>query len=125
MKELIIKDINGLLIGYVVSETVIIRELQDAVDIMAEGNYQGAAGIIMNEKNFSNEFFDLSTGVAGEILQKFSTYRMKLSIVGDFSKFKRKSLSSFISESNRYGHTTFVSSLEEAESILTKKANNI
>ena len=39
--------------------------------------------------------------MAGEILQKFSNYRMKLAIIGEFEKYKSKSLKAFITESNR------------------------
>jgi len=59
-------------------------------------------------------FFDLRSGLAGEILQKFTTYRMKLVIIGDFSQYTSKSLQDFIYESNKGNHILFVSNEEEA-----------
>jgi hypothetical protein len=38
-------------------------------------------GLLLDEKNLGAEFFDLRTGFAGEVLQKFVNYRAKLAIV--------------------------------------------
>ena len=59
-------------------------------------------------KNLHPDFFRLHTGLAGEILQKFSTYGFKLAIVGDFSKYKSISLQDFIHESNQGNRVFFV-----------------
>ena len=59
-------------------------------------------------------------GMAGEILQKFSNYRIRLSIVGDFSKYTRKSIQDFIFESNKMGQITFTGSVKEALECLIK-----
>ena len=93
----------------------------DILDLMAEARYNDSGCMIIHAEDLGNEFFDLKTGIAGEILQKFSNYRMKLSIVGDFSRVKSKSLKDFIRESNRTGIITFVSTLEEALFRLSKK----
>jgi hypothetical protein len=65
-------------------------------------------------------FFDLRTGITGKILQKFSTYNVQLSIIGDYSKYKSKNFQDFIFESNKYGRINFVSTLEEALEKLTR-----
>jgi hypothetical protein len=44
-------------------------------------------GIIMYEAQIIPDFFDLKSGIAGEILQKFSNYDMRLAIIGDVSKY--------------------------------------
>jgi len=62
----------------------------------------------------------LKTGLAGEILQKFSNYYVELAIVGDFSKYSSKNLQDFIYESNKVGRINFVSSVEEAKEALLK-----
>lgn len=56
--------------------------------------------------------------MAGEILQKFSNYRMPLAIIGDFSGLDSKSLKDFIRESNKNKHVSFVGSFDEAMSVL-------
>ncbi|MDD4645730.1 MAG: DUF4180 domain-containing protein [Bacteroidales bacterium] len=45
--------------------------------------YHGFDRMIIHEKNITPEFFDLKNRMAGEILQKFSNYRIRLAIVGD------------------------------------------
>ncbi|GAB4041270.1 DUF4180 domain-containing protein [Spirosoma jeollabukense] len=82
--------------------------------------YQDFDSIILHEKNIIPDFFDLKTGMAGEILQKFSTYRMRLAIVGDFSKYTSKSINDFMFESNKARQINFVKSLADA---LTKLSN--
>ncbi len=114
-----LNNINGISIAEVISEGVIIHETQDALDLMADCGYQGARSIIIQEKNIIPEFFDLKTGIAGDILQRFSNYDVRLAIVGDFSRFKSKSLSDFVRESNRVGRINFVGSLQEAKDKLT------
>nr|HPR34001.1 DUF4180 domain-containing protein [Prolixibacteraceae bacterium] len=70
--------INGIHIAEIHSETVVIGDTQDALDMMAECAYQGSYKIIVQQKNIRPEFFDLKTGIAGEVLQKFSNYRAQL-----------------------------------------------
>jgi len=86
----------------------------DILDSMAEARFNGSDRMIIHEKSFHPDFFELKTKVAGEILQKFSNYRMKLAIIGDFSGLKSRSLKEFIRESNRTGIINFVGSLDEA-----------
>jgi hypothetical protein len=101
-------------IAEVVSEECLIRSAQEALNLMMEISYQGADRMILHEHQLAPEFFDLKTGLAGDVLQKFSNYRMTLSVVGDFTKFESNSLRDFISESNRAGRVTFVATLDEA-----------
>lgn len=103
-----------------VTEPGNIINLEDVLDLMAEARYNDSGSLIIHEKDLGPDFFDLKTGVAGEILQKFSNYRMKLAIVGNFSDVKSKSLRDFIRESNRTGIISFVSDVEEALSRLGK-----
>jgi hypothetical protein len=104
--------VNDLKIAEVSSECTINSE--DIMDLMAEASYNGCNKMILHAASMPPEFFDLKTRIAGEILQKFSNYRMKLAIVGDFSAVKSKSLNDFIRESNKWKIITFVDSIENA-----------
>ena len=95
------------------SETVY-SKVDDFLDLIGNANYQGAEKIIMMKYNIHPDFFDLKTRLAGEVLQKFSTYRQKLAIVGDFSEYTSKSLHDFIRESNRMKQILFVNTISEA-----------
>lgn len=112
-------NINDIKIAEITSDETIITTSQDGLDLLGNLYYQGFDRIVLNEKNITPNFFDLKTGIAGEILQKFSTYRVRLAIVGDFSKYTSKSLTDFIYESNKGRHINFINSTTEALKILS------
>ena len=60
----------------------------------------GCKRIALNREAITGDFFVLSTGIAGEILQKFVNYGFKLAIYGDFTHETSASLRDFIRESN-------------------------
>lgn len=93
---------NGRNITVITSDELLITDVQSALDLMATVRYEtGSDRMVLNKSAIGEDFFDLSTTVAGAILQKFSNYQMKLAIVGDFSGYKSKSLKDFIYESNQ------------------------
>ena len=55
--------------------------------------------IALNKSAILEDFFILSKGLAGEILQKFINYQIKFAIYGDYSKYTSKPLKDFIYES--------------------------
>lgn len=100
--------VNGATVAEIVSDEVLIKTPQDALDLMGNMYFQGFDKIILQEKHLTPEFFDLKNGMAGEILQKFSNYRMQLTIVGNFDRYASKSLRDFIRESNKGKLVNFV-----------------
>lgn len=92
-----------------------ISTAQDALDLIGE-TYQNprCAGAVVFREVLAPDFFVLRNGLAGEVLQKFSNYGIRLAIVGDFSDFTSGPMHDFIYESNRAGHVLFVPSLEDA-----------
>lgn len=113
-------NINDTKIAEVTSNKTIINKAEDGLDLLGNLYYQGFDSIVISERNITADFFDLKNGVAGEILQKFSNYGVRLAIVGDFSKFKSKSLTDFIYESNKGKHINFVNSTTEALQLLSR-----
>lgn len=113
-------NINGKGIAEIISDTIEVSNTDDALDILGNCGYQGADNIILHEQNIIPDFFDLKTKLAGEILQKFSTYHVRLAIVGDFSQYTSQSLKDFIYESNKGGRINFVSTVAEATEKLAK-----
>lgn len=105
---------NETAIAEVVSDKIIIHNPDDGLQLMVDLYYQGYGEMILHEQNITPDFFDLKTGIAGEILQKFATYRVRLAIVGDFAHYDSKSLRDFIFESNKGRQISFVPSVEEA-----------
>lgn len=98
----------------VVSDSVVISTSSNGLDLLGNVYYQGFDGMILHAGNITPAFFDLRNGMAGEVLQKFSNYRMKLAIVGDWSGHESKALQDFIRESNQGKQVNFRASTEEA-----------
>lgn len=114
MKITVIKE-NNIDIAVVSSEEVLISDVQSALNLLTTIQYKtGCDRMILNKSSIIEDFFDLKTKLAGEILQKFINYQVKLAIVGDFSGYTSKSLKAFIAESNQWKDIIFVSSEEEA-----------
>lgn len=106
-------NIEDTKVAEIITDKVILRSTEDGLDLLGNLYYQGFDKIIIHEKNITPEFFDLRTKIAGEILQKFAQYQMPLIIVGDFSKYKSKSLNDFIFESNKSQQINFIKDLSD------------
>ena len=87
----------------------------DILDPIGNAGYNGADTLVIPVSRLSPDFFKLSTGLAGAILQKCTNYQLKVAIVGDISQYTAKSgpLRDFVRESNTRGAVRFVAS--EAE----------
>lgn len=105
--------INGERIAEVISEEIIINSVEDTLDLVGNIYYQGFDKLVISEKNLTPDFFDLKNKLAGEMLQKFSNYRVRLAIVGDFEKYESKSLRDLILESNKGRQINFVGNLAD------------
>ena len=106
---------NGVLVAIPTGEGRLITGPQDALDLAMTVKYEtGAERIAMDKKKIAEEFFILSSGMAGEILQKYINYHVKLAVWGDFSRYTSKPLHDFIYESNEGRDFFFVPTREEA-----------
>ncbi|MCI9246569.1 MAG: DUF4180 domain-containing protein [Clostridia bacterium] len=102
-------------IAIVNSEEIVIKDVQSAIDFMMTVKYEtNCEKIALNKEAIVEEFFILSKGIAGEILQKFINYQVKFAIYGDFSKYTSKPLKDFIYESNHGKDIFFVENEEQA-----------
>lgn len=102
-------------IASVNSKDVLIKDVQSALDFIATVKYEtGCDHIILNKSAIIEEFFNLKTKLAGEILQKFINYCVKIAIVGDFSVYTSRSLKAFIYESNKGNDIFFVTDEKQA-----------
>jgi ribosomal protein S18 acetylase RimI-like enzyme len=108
-------------VAIIQSDELLITDAQSALDLMATVKYEtGCDTIVIPKETVAENFFVLSTGLAGEILQKFVTYHVKLAIIGDYSHYTSKPLRDFIYESNNGCHFFFVGTEAEAVAKLTR-----
>lgn len=92
---------NHTMVAVVESKECLITDVQSALDFMVEVKYgTGCTNIALNKEAFAEDFFVLSTCLAGEVLQKFVNYGIRLAIYGDFSGYTSKPLKDFMYESN-------------------------
>ncbi len=106
---------NNIEIAIVRSSDILIKDVQSALDLIATVGFEtGCYRIVINKSSICEEFFDLKTKLAGEILQKFINYHVKIAIVGDFSVYTSKSLRDFIYESNMGKDIFFLPDVEQA-----------
>jgi GTPase SAR1 family protein len=101
-------------VAEITSSVICIATAADGLSLLGDLYYQGYQGIILYEENISKDFFNLKSGMAGELLQKFSNFRMRLVIVGDWRLYAQGSMHDFINESNRGTQVNFVDSLAGA-----------
>ncbi|MDD2313240.1 MAG: DUF4180 domain-containing protein [Proteiniphilum sp.] len=114
-------EINDARIAEITSDPLLIKTLEDGLGLLGNIYYQGFDKMIIHEQSITPDFFDLKNGIAGEILQKFSNYRMPLAIVGDFTQYESKSIKDFIRESNQHKQVIFVRSVDEAIRVFSGK----
>ncbi len=112
---------NAAVCAVVESDTVAITDTQSALDILMSAKYEaGTKNIAIDKRLITEDFFILSTRLAGEILQKYINYGGRIAIYGDFSCYTSKPLRDFIYESNKGTDVFFVATEDEAIRMLTK-----
>ena len=113
------KIINDIAI--VKSDEIVIKDIQSAIDFIMAIKYETNCNkIVLNKDAITENFFILSKGLAGEILQKFINYHTKFAIYGDYSKYTSKPLKDFIYESNSVKDIFFIENEDEAIKMLSK-----
>lgn len=95
---------------------MLITDGQSALDLIATVNYEtGLNAMVLPKSALSEDFFRLPTGLAGEVLQKFINYHMRVAVVGNFLGYTSKNLKDFLYESNKGRAVLFLA--DEAEAV--------
>ncbi len=106
---------QGIQVAVINNPEPIIMDCQSALDLVMTVKYETRCkNIAINKEAIVNEFFILSTGLAGEILQKFINYGVRFAVYGDFSCYTSKPLHDFIYESNHGKDIYFQTTMEDA-----------
>ena len=105
---------NNKTIAVVTGENVL-TDLGSALDLLSEAAFgRGIKRIALDKKSVTEDFFILSTGLAGAVLEKFVQYGVKIAIYGDYSRYTSKPLRDFIRESSKGTSVFFAETEEEA-----------
>ena len=118
-----IHDINGAHVAEVQSEGIIIRSARDAADITGELLIRGIDKLILHERNLCPEFWQLSNGLAGVILQEFSSKAVVVAFVGKLDQTKSESLTALIQESGLNNQAFLIETVELAKKRLSGNRN--
>jgi hypothetical protein len=88
---------------------------REAADVVGEALAAGVRLVVVPVERFAPGFLDLKTRIAGEVLQKFVTYRRHVVVLGDVSAAAAASgaLADFVRESNRGRSVWFARDLDD------------
>ncbi|TQN28808.1 uncharacterized protein DUF4180 [Haloactinospora alba] len=90
-------------------------EERTALDLIGEAMGSGADVAAVPVDRVCEDFFSLGSGLAGEIVQRFANYGIRLVIVGDISRYLAGSqaLRDFVREANRGRQVWFAATPDE------------
>ncbi|MEV7398106.1 DUF4180 domain-containing protein [Aeromicrobium sp. NPDC092404] len=88
--------------------------IEAATEVVGDAAWGPAEMVAMPAARLTDDFFELKTGMAGEVTQKFVNYRLRLAIVGDIESrvAESTSLRAWVTESNRGRQLWFVPTLD-------------
>lgn len=89
-----------------------IRSVADIADAISRGLERGA--LLIDESNLGQEFFDLRTGLAGELFQKAINYGTPLAIVISDPRRHGERFSELVHEHRRHALVRFFPTDSEA-----------
>jgi hypothetical protein len=92
---------------------IAIRSTRDVSNAVAAAF--GTAGLILTESDLAPEFFDLKTGLAGELFQKFTNYQLRLAIVVPNPERYGDRFNELAREHRSHNHIRIVRSREESD----------
>ncbi|MFD8981934.1 DUF4180 domain-containing protein [Streptomyces sp. NPDC059564] len=117
-----IEHLEGTTVLVRAPDGAVVRDERDATDLIGDGMYQGADWVLLPVECLTEDFFRLRTRLAGDIVQKFATYRLKLAVVGDIAHHvaASDSLRDFVRESNRGTQLWFLPDAEALRTRLTR-----
>lgn len=91
-------------------ETLRIERPGDILELAGRGFLR----VVLLDTQFREDFFDLSSGFAGDVVQKCVNYGIRVAVVRTSDRLHSTSFEQFASESTRQRRFIFVRTVEEA-----------
>ncbi|WP_048649373.1 DUF4180 domain-containing protein [Nitratireductor soli] len=113
-------EIGGINIGELAADGPPIAREADVNDIIGACYGTPTDLVIVPVSRLSADFFNLRTRLAGAVVQKFVTYRLRVAFLGDISAAVATSaaLGDFVRESNKGGQVLFVDDHDALKAML-------
>jgi hypothetical protein len=94
-----------------------LETVEAATEMVGDAAWGQAELVVIPAERLTDDFFELKTGFAGEVTQKFANYRLQLAIVGDIESRVDESVSlrAWVTESNRGRQLWFAPTFEALE----------
>jgi|SRR5579872_1057606 len=117
-------EFHGTRIFECAAEGEPLRTDRDAAEVVNQAFNHGARFVVLPVERLGDDFFRLSTRIAGEVLGKMVVYKIRVAIVGDISDYVARSapLRDFVVECNRGQEIWFVKDLDELQARLSYAA---
>jgi hypothetical protein len=110
-------EMHGLRVLLFAAEGDKLAAARDANTFLSDTWAQDATLAVIPVSRLGDDFLDLKTRIAGEVIQKFVNYQIHLTILGDISAWAdtSKPLRDFVYETNRGRSLWFIRDLAELE----------
>lgn len=117
-----VEEIVGEKVLFAAADGPLIAGPADTTDLLGEAFSREARTVVLPVERLDPQFLVLSTRIAGEVIQRFTNYGLRVVILGNVSAAAADSepLKAFIRESNRGEGLWFVDDLDELRSRLAR-----
>ncbi len=99
-------------------ESLPVASEADALELVAACGEAGTDRLLLLEENLGEDFFHLSTCLAGLVLQKLDNYRIRAALVIAKERMQRGKFHEFVLETNRGSQFHFCEDRAQAEAWL-------
>lgn len=100
------------------SAETLLRSEQDVLDLIVACSENNTHLLMLHSEVLSDDFFKLRTGMAGQVLQKFINYQVKVAVVLTREQKIKGKFKELIAESNRGNDFRVFINIPEAENWL-------
>jgi hypothetical protein len=113
----VVVPLNGVNVLHCASDGPPLDGERAALDLIGDAMGRDAQVVAVPAERMADEFFQLRSGVAGAVMQKFVNYHVRLAVVGDVSHHLAAStaLRDFVHETNQGGHIWFLADFDALE----------
>lgn len=115
---------NGITFLEVTKDSGVIATETDALNLVSLCGEFNINRAILFEENFSPDFFNLKTGLAGGVLLKFTNYQLQVAVIVSQERIGNGHFQEFVMETNRHNQFGVFTKTDDAILWFKKHAKN-